>query len=65
MGAIGVVQGEGQARVSIINFGSRYRRAPRETQDSPKETRGYPRATLGITQRAPQRPSRSPGALAQ
>lgn len=28
MGAIGVVQGEGQARVSLINFRSRYRRAP-------------------------------------
>ncbi|UVX30291.1 hypothetical protein A1k_00005 [Klebsiella phage VLCpiA1k] len=28
MGAIGRVEGEGEARVSIINFRSRYRRAP-------------------------------------
>ena len=28
MGAIGRVQGEGGARVSLINFRSRYRRAP-------------------------------------
>lgn len=30
MGAIGRAEGEGGARVSIINFGSRYRRAARD-----------------------------------
>lgn len=45
MGAIGVVEGEGGARVSIINFRSRYRRAA-----APVITLEI---TLGITLRSP------------
>ena len=48
MGAIGRVEGEGGASVSIINFGSRYRRAPSKSsqedahQGIARERPGYP-----------------------